>query len=119
MGSEFEQRLAKVRHRFAGSLTGKINDSVAALPQLSADASDARAEVDTVYRRIHGICGVAPTVGFIATGKAAREAEVALIGPMRARRGLSATESAVLERALDALAKAAELELEMMHARGG
>jgi len=115
----FEARLARVRHRFAGSLESKINDTVSEFSRLSEDAPDAQTNVDQVYRRIHGICGVAATVGFGATGRAAREAEVVLLVPARARRGLTPSESAVFKGALGALLKAAQQELQMMYARGG
>jgi chemotaxis protein histidine kinase CheA len=115
----FEARLAKVRHRFASSLETKIKDTVTALPNLTASAPGAAVTVDEVYRRIHTICGVGPTVGFPATGKAAREAEVILLVPMRDKRGLNPDESAILRKAVDGLWKAAHAELQAMYQRGG
>src|ERR1700730_2798626 len=97
---EFEARLAKVRHRFAGSLESKITDTMTAVWKLSENAPDAPADVDEVYRRIHSICGVASTVGFAGTGKAAREAEVVLLAPMRDKRGLRPTAGATLPKVL-------------------
>lgn len=116
---QFEARLAKVRHRFAGSLESKINDTIAAFSQMSADAPDAEANVDEAYRRIHSICGVAPTVGFAVTGKVAREAEVVLLAPMRAKRALTPQESELFKASLNALWKAAQAELQLMYGRGG
>ena len=115
----FEARLAKVRHRFASSLESKIKDTASALPNLSASAPDAAATVDETYRRVHTICGVGPTVGFPATGRAAREAEVVLLIPMRDKRGLNPDESATLRKAVDNLWKAARSELQLMYQRGG
>jgi chemotaxis protein histidine kinase CheA len=116
---QFEARLAKVRHRFAGSLESKIKDTFAAVAEMSNDAPDAHVSVDESYRRMHTICGVAPAVGFVTTGRVAREAEVVLLVPMRAKRALTAGESALFKKALDALWKAAQGELQMMYGRGG
>jgi len=116
---EFEARLAKVRHRFASSLESKITDTAAALPRLAGGAPGAAAILDDAYRRIHTICGVGPTVGFTATGQAAREAEAILLIPMRDKRGLTAQESVTFKQALDTLWDAARSELQMMHQRGG
>lgn len=115
---QFEARLAQVRHRFAGSLQSKIDDAVGAFSTLSESSPDAPANVDQTYRRVHSICGVAPTVGFAATGKAARAAEVALLEPMRNKRGLTPGESEILKKALDELRKAAQQELQTMYGRG-
>jgi chemotaxis protein histidine kinase CheA len=116
---EFEARLAKVRHRFSGTLESKINDTITAFPNLSIGAPDATAAVDEVYRRIHSICGVASTVGFPGSGKAAREAEVVLLAPMRDKRGLTPAESTIFKTTLDALWKASQSELQLMYGRGG
>jgi hypothetical protein len=116
---EFEARLAKVRHRFAGSLESKINDAIAAFADMAGEAQGAHVVVEENYRRMHDICGVAPTVGFAATGKSAREAEVVLLAPMRAERGLTTAESALFRKALDGLLKAAQMDLQSMYVRGG
>jgi hypothetical protein len=116
---QFEARLARVRHRFAGSLESKINDAIAAFAGMSGEAPGAHLVVEETYRRMHDICGVAPTVGFATTGKVAREAEVVLLAPMRAERGLTTAESALFRKALDALLKAARMDLEGMYVRGG
>jgi HPt (histidine-containing phosphotransfer) domain-containing protein len=112
----FLERLAKVRERFASTLAGKIDDSLAAVPKLSR-AEAAIALVADIYQQIHRICGVAPTVGFTATGKAARQVEEILIGAFRAKRALSAEEAGNLQEALARLKAEAHDELRCM--RGG
>jgi hypothetical protein len=115
----FEAHLARVRLRFAGSLAGKVGDAIAAFPHLAHDAPNAAASVDEAYRRIHGICGIAATAGFPATGKVAGETEVLLLAPIMAGRALTRQESALVGQALEALRKAAEAELQIMYGCGG
>ena len=69
---QFSERLAKVRHRFMGSLESRIQDSYAALPKLVGEGPEVTRGRRRAYRRLHGIVGVGPTVGFAATGRAAR-----------------------------------------------
>jgi hypothetical protein len=107
----FKERLAVVRKRFAMSLEGKITDTCAALPKLAGTGADADDVVAESYRRIHGICGVGPAVGFVATGRAARDVEDVLITPFRAKRGLTPHELGHLEVRLAALLAAARQEL--------
>jgi hypothetical protein len=107
----FHERLAAVRQRFARALESKITDTVTAIPRLAGDETSAVEAVAESYRRIHGICGVGPSVGFVLTGSAAREVETILLGPFRAGRGLNADEIVQLERTLDALSAAAQSEL--------
>lgn len=106
----FTERLARVRQRFITTLEGKIEDTYADLPKLTGEgAADA---VGETYRRIHGIVGIGPTVGFAATGKAAKTVENVLIGPHRAARGLVANELDALRKALHALRTTAHQELQ-------
>jgi chemotaxis protein histidine kinase CheA len=109
--TEFHQQLATIRDRFAGTLDGKIADSLAALSRLSEAGEQPENGMKGIYRQIHSICGVAPTVGFERTGEAARECEGVLLGPMRAGRQLSDDEVGILRRCLEALAETARLEL--------
>lgn len=108
----FQERLAKVRRRFASTLETKISDSFAALPQLSSNEPAAIAKLGDIYQQIHQICGVGPTIGFVATGKAARNAEDILLTPFKSKRCLTAEEAARLQAALDALQAAARTELQ-------
>ena len=116
---ELETRLAKVRHRFAGTLESKIKDNYTTMSQLTGASADAVDRVGETYRRFHEIVALAPPVGFVQTGKAARAAEIILLEAHLAKRGLTATESANLKRALDNLWAAAQGELQSMYARGG
>lgn len=114
----FTERLAKVRRRFASTLETKIDDTFAALPQLSSSEPATIAKLGDVYQQIHQICGVGPTVGFVATGKAARNAEDILIVPFKSKRCLTADEAARLRTALDALQGAARSELHSIASEG-
>ncbi len=76
---QFETRLAKVRHRFATTLESKITDAAIAADRMSRSSDGVIKHVSESYRHLHGICGIGPTVGFTATGEAARAAEVTLI----------------------------------------
>jgi chemotaxis protein histidine kinase CheA len=112
----FDERLAKVRQRFSGTLESKIVDLQKAVPDLSGGAG-AAANVAECYRRVHAICGIAPTAGFPAAGRAARAAEVVLLEAQLSNRGLNASEAAGLKKALDALLTAARAELQAMYSR--
>ena len=108
---QFHDRLAAVRQRFAASLQGKIETTVAELPRLSWDSETAAGGVEASYRRIHEMCGIAATVGFVATGRTAKMAEDILIAAFRGRRGLAPDELLRLRAVLDELAMAAAREL--------
>jgi hypothetical protein len=116
---QFETRLAKVRHRFATTLESKITDAVIAADRMSRSGDGVIKHVSESYRHLHGICGIGPTVGFTATGEAARAAEVTLIQAYRERRGPTQTEVMSLKKALERLRVAAASELRLMYQRGG
>ena len=103
-------RLARIRVRFMTSIESKIEHAFADLPKLSGESRNA-ALVET-YRRIHGIVGVGPTVGFPATSKAAKAVENVLLGPYDKSRGLVPDEMASLTKALHALRETARQELQ-------
>ena len=67
----FAEHLARVRQRFVSSLESKIEDTYSDLPKLSGEGRGVTDALGETYRRIHGIVGVAPTLGFAATGQAA------------------------------------------------
>jgi hypothetical protein len=112
----FTERLAKVRHRFVSALNGKIDDACAAIPKLSGSAPAVVEAVDTAFRRMHGIGGVGPTLGFAATGRAARTAEHILLTPRHEQRGLTESEVALLNDALRGLRETATRELHTFYA---
>jgi HPt (histidine-containing phosphotransfer) domain-containing protein len=76
-------------------------------------------EVSQSYRDLHGICGIGPTVGFTATGEAARAAETPLMQAHREGRAPTASEILILKKALQGLRVAAASELRLMYQRGG
>ncbi|MGC2781447.1 MAG: hypothetical protein WA418_38000 [Bradyrhizobium sp.] len=110
----FAEQLAKVRQRYASTLQGKIDDTYAALPRLVGEETAVVDAVGEAYRRIHGISGVGPTVGFVATGQAARATEAVLLAPYKGRRGLTTEEITRLETTLGALRETAQRELAAM-----
>jgi hypothetical protein len=109
--SQFAERLAEIRARFAAKLADKIRETNAALPHLAGDGSDAADAVATAYRRFHDMCGIGSTIGFEATGRVARTLDAILIGPFRDQRGLSGGELAKLTEGLESLRIAARTEM--------
>jgi hypothetical protein len=63
------ERIAAVRHRFAAHLDDYIDEMSS--PLLAADAAGT-ASLSQAYRRAHKLCGIGPTLGFVATGRRAR-----------------------------------------------
>jgi chemotaxis protein histidine kinase CheA len=106
----FAERLAKIRARFAGNLPGKIDILDQALPQISGEGEAVVAALATAHRSVHEICGIGPTVGFVATGKAARSVEQILIQPLREKRGLTQVEVTTVRERLDVLRATARQE---------
>jgi len=116
---QFESRLAIVRHRFATTLESKITDVVVSTDRMSGGEDDDIQYLTESYRHLHSICGIAPTVGFVDTGEAARAAEATLMDAYHERRGLTETEVLSLKTALAHLQTAATAELRLMYQRGG
>ena len=116
---QFEIRLAKLRHRFATSLESKIKDTIVSASRMSRSNDGVATHISESYRRLHGISGIGPTVGFAATGEAARIAEVTLTSAYRESRGLTDDEVLSLKKALEHLRVAAASELRLMYQRGG
>ena len=108
----YAERLAKVRQRFVTTLESKIEDTYADLPKLSGGGTDVTGTMEETYRRIHGIVGIGPSVGFTATGKAARSVENVLLEPQRAARGLAPNEIDAFRKALHMLRETARQELQ-------
>jgi hypothetical protein len=117
--SQFDERIAMVRARFASRLAGKIEETEAAAEQLVGDGSDAVVAVATTYRRFHDVCGIGATIGFVATGQCARTLDAILVGPFRDRRGLSEGELSRLKEGLASLRVAALVELESTNSDRG
>lgn len=110
----FADRVAKVRQRFISTLEAKIDETCAALPQVSGEGPPAAAAVADAYRCMHGIVGIGRTVGFSAIGGAAREVLDVLRPPFHAGRGLTADETSHLENSLQALRTVAARELQAL-----
>lgn len=107
---EFAERLAVIRKRFAAKLVTRIGETEAALPTLTAGSPNVAAAVATTHRCIHEFCGIGPTVGFDATGRAARTMERILLEPSRSGRGLTAVEIDGLRAGLEELRNAARAD---------
>ena len=111
----FADRLSRVRRRFVSTLQGRIDDTTAAIDKLAAKVPAAATAVGEAYRCVHGIVGVGPTVGFPATGRAARDVEDVLRPAQNERRGLSETEISALRARLGELRAAAEREMQAFY----
>jgi hypothetical protein len=107
---EFAERLAVIRKRFAAKLVTRISDTEAALPALSGATPDVAETVAATHRCIHELCGIGPTVGFDATGRAARLMERILLEPSRSGRSLREEEIAGLRSGLEELRNAARAD---------
>ena len=118
MTDPFAERLARVRGRFVSSLEGKIGETCAAMPKLSAALPEAAAAVAEAYRCMHGIVGIGRSVGYPAIGQAARAVEDVLRSPYQSRRGLTPGEADTVANALQALRDAASRELQALHPAG-
>lgn len=108
---DLTEQLARVRARFAAGLDGKIGDSFAALEKMSA-GGDTTEIVVTAHRRLHELCGIAPTLGFMATGKAARSAETVMREAAISKRALTPAEISALKSELEVLRTAVAGELQ-------
>jgi chemotaxis protein histidine kinase CheA len=115
----YAERLDRVRQRFLSTLEDKIEDAYSAIPKLSAVTPTAALAVDAVYRCMHDIHGVGPTVGFPAAGRAAHDVEHVLRLPQQDKRGLTDNEILILKKSLHALREAASRELQSLHSARG
>lgn len=109
----FTDRLARVRHRFVSTLDSKIEDAHAAISSLSDVSPGAAVAAAEVYRSIHGLVGIGPTVGFPGTGQAARSVEDVLRGPYQGARGLKADEIVLFKKRLHGLREAVTREMQL------
>jgi hypothetical protein len=111
MGDDvFTERLASVRKRFAAKLISRIAEIDAGLPACAGE--NAGAAVFTAHLKVLDLCGNGPTLGFVATGQAARVCDTILLQPWRDRRGLTEQELATLRNEMAALRVAAHGELQ-------
>jgi HPt (histidine-containing phosphotransfer) domain-containing protein len=104
----FAERFAAVRERFTAKLGARIDEIEATIPELAVDG--AAETLARAHRRAHDLCGVGPTMGFVATGQAARQIEQVLLPPLKARRPLYADEVARVTEGIARLRSAASAE---------
>ena len=109
---EFAERLARIRERFATTLNNKVDDSFACLPGLADKGAAAIETIIVVHRKLHEMCGIAPSIGFAATGKAARAAESVLREPAKTKRTLTNQELTAFTAELNGLRSAAQSDLQ-------
>jgi chemotaxis protein histidine kinase CheA len=104
----FAERFAAVRERFAAKLDSRIDEIESTVPRLNGDgALDA---LSRAHRRAHDLCGIGPTMGFVATGQVARTVEQLLLAPLKAERTLNAKEIAHLRQSIEAMRSAARTD---------
>jgi hypothetical protein len=111
----FAERLARVRQRFASALESKIHDTYTAIPNLSGDTAAVVEAVGETYRRMHGLVGIGPAVGFARTGNAARSVELILMLPHQTERGLTPDEIDSFKKKLHTLRETAASELQSFY----
>jgi HPt (histidine-containing phosphotransfer) domain-containing protein len=104
----FAERFAAVRQRFAAKLDARIEEIEAQIETALRGPSlgGAPETLANAHRRAHDLCGVGPTMGFVATGQAARSIEQVLLAAIKAGRGLT-PEEVVRTRAGIALLRSA------------
>ena len=110
--SQFAERIAEIRARFSSKLAARIGETEAALAILAGDGLDSAHAVARTYRRFHNMCGIGTTIGFAATGQAARALVIILMAPFRDFRGLSSSELDQLKQGLLTLRSAARSEMQ-------
>jgi hypothetical protein len=110
--SEYAERIAAIRLRFASRLAAEIDETTAALPILADAVATSGQAVAVVYRRFHSMCGIAPTLGFERVGRAAQVLDSILVQPFRAERGLTADEMAKFRQDLAAFQAAAHVDIQ-------
>jgi hypothetical protein len=107
----FAEQITRVRVRFAASLNDKLAESFAALDKLSGSETDSIETTIVAHRRLHEICGIAPTLGFVVTGEAARAACTAIREAAKTKRVPTPGELAALKVELEHLRAAATVDL--------
>jgi hypothetical protein len=109
---EFAEHVARVRARFASTLNDKIAASFAELARMAGGGAQTAETVIVTHRRLHDIYGIAPTLGFAETGKAAGVARAAVREAAKSKRPPTPEEIAALKSALEQLRTAAAADLE-------
>lgn len=99
--AEFAERMAKIRARFSVKLVMGLEETSRNLPKLLGSSRDAAEATAATYLRFHEMCGIGPTIGFVATGRAARPLDSVLAEAWRAERGLTEDEVAKVRNGLE------------------
>jgi hypothetical protein len=107
---QFTERVASVRQRFAAKLISRIAEIDASLQTCGGQSASAR--LFTAHLELLDLGGNGPTLGFVATGQAARACEAILQLPRRDKRGLNEQELAALRKEMIALHAAAQKDLQ-------
>jgi chemotaxis protein histidine kinase CheA len=105
---QFIERIAAVRQRFIAKLDGRIGQIESAIAEPARAGSMDR--LAQAHRHAHDLCGVGPTMGFVATGQAARQVEQLLLVALKAERMLSEAEVALVTENIARLRSAARSE---------
>jgi hypothetical protein len=107
---DFAEHIARVRRRFASTINDKIGAVAAALKHMiNGDA--AVENVIAAHRTLHEMYGIAPTIGFAATGKAAGLARTTIREAAKTKRAPTPAEIAALKSELEGLRAAAAADL--------
>jgi chemotaxis protein histidine kinase CheA len=104
----FAERFAAVRQRFVAKLDSRIDEIESTVPELGHAGS--METLARAHRRAHDLCGVGPTMGFVATGTAARSIEQLLLAALRAGRPLADHEISSLTDGIAVLRSTAHAE---------
>ena len=107
----FAERFAAVRERFAAKLDSRIEEIEAAVPEFGSDGEAGMEARARAHRRAHDLCGIGPTMGFVATGKQARTVEQLLLAPIKAGRALTSAEIVRLCEEIAGLRSAARADI--------
>ena len=99
----YMERISTIRSRFSLRIADEIRTTVAVADYLTSPEAEVIEEIATIYRRFHSVCGIGATIGFDATGRAARTLDAILVGPFRDRRHLTPDEVKQLKEGLDVL----------------
>ena len=99
----FSERLAAVRERFIAKLSTRMKSVEEALRLCSHGSPGTGMAIAVAHREMHELCGLAPIVGFVGTGRAARELEQMLLAPVKSIRDPTPDEIVRMRAALDVL----------------
>jgi len=109
---DFADQVARVRARFASTLNSKVADSFADLEKMASGGLQSIEIAIVAHRRLHEMYGIAPTLGFASTGKAAGVARTTIGEAAKSKRAPTAAEIAALKTELESLRAGVAADLE-------